>query len=103
MSPYFIAAVLNSRYGNDWTLRNTKVKRGGYREFFATGLAALPIPTVSSDVHDLVVEFARLLQVETTSRSVRGRKGRFDDELNAAPPRSSWMGEIDRILEDAVK
>jgi N-6 DNA Methylase len=103
VSPYFVLAVLNSRYGNQWTLRNSKVKRGGYREFFATSLAKLPVPMVTSDVQDLIVEFARLLQVETTPAPIRSRTGRFDDELNAAPPRSTWLAEIDRVLEAVLK
>jgi SAM-dependent methyltransferase len=96
--PYYLLAVLNSTYGDRATLETSKMKRGGYREFFASNLTHLPIPVLSADVQGLIADYARELQLEIADSSGRLSKGRFDDKLNSEPARAAAIAEIDRLL-----
>ena len=101
-SPYYILAILNSKYGAEWTRLNGKVKRAGYREFFATSLAEFPIPILDLSSQELLSEYARQLQVELADPPFRALKGRFDDRLNESAPRFALISEIDALLAAAT-
>ena len=98
--PYAILAVLNSKYGDDWTRENFKVAAAGKREFFATGLSRFPLPVCDPSLIDALAEYGRTLQ--TTVMPDRLRSPRFDDRLNARPPRSTLLEELDELVEQAL-
>ena len=98
--PYMVLAVLNSRYGDQWTRENTKGMAAGKREFFATGISLFPLPVCDPDLAGVLAEYGRGLQVIVPPSRVR--RPRFDDKLNAAPPRSTLLAELDELVERAL-
>jgi hypothetical protein len=98
--PYAVLAILNSTYADDWTRENFKVAAAGKREFFATGLSRFPLPICDSSLIGALAEYGRTLQ--TTVPPERVRSPRFDDRLNARPPRSTLLEELDDLVEQAL-
>ena len=46
-SPHYLSAILNSKAGEYYHLHNTKLKRGGYYEYFEGQLSVFPIRRIS--------------------------------------------------------
>lgn len=99
ISPYYVCAILNSKAGEKYHKTHSKLKRGGYYEYYEEKLSLFPIRrisfTTSPDRRAVLIEQAKALYAEFLV-ALESQKilGFVSARLSAAPEESDVMHDL---------
>ncbi len=101
ISPYYVCAILNSKAGEKYHKTHSKLKRGGYYEYYEEKLSLFPIRRISfttpPDRRAALVEQAKALYSAEAPDSVKKLLDFVGARLSAKPRRAMLCMTCSRI------